>query len=280
MSLPMFTGLSAFPLTPLDEDGIDEGAFTRLVARLAAAGVDSIAPLGSTGSYAYLQRKERARLTRLAVEAAAGVPVMVGIGALRTRDVLAHAQDAQAAGASAVLLAPVSYQLLTDDEVLGLYTDVTAELSVPLCVYDNPTTTRFTFSDDLHAEIAQLPNVGAIKLPGDGAAARLPGLRARVPETVALGVSGDWFAAEALRAGADVWFSVIGGLFPQPALAIARGEDVDLEPLWALFRRYGGIRVVAAAAALRGLTGEPNLPRPLRPAPSDEVRSVLDQLGL
>ncbi|RKQ90359.1 4-hydroxy-tetrahydrodipicolinate synthase [Solirubrobacter pauli] len=280
MSLPMFTGLSAFPLTPLDEDGIDEGAFARLVARLAEAGVDSIAPLGSTGSYAYLQRTERARLTRLAVEAAQGVPVMVGIGALRTRDVLAHAHDAQAAGASAVLLAPVSYQLLTDDEVLSLYSDVTAELSVPLCVYDNPRTTQFAFSDDLHVAIAQLPHVRAIKLPGDGAAARIAGLRARVPESVALGVSGDWFAAEALRAGADVWFSVIGGLFPEPALAIARGEDVDLEPLWDLFRRYGGIRVVATAAVLRGFTGEPNLPRPLRPAPADEVGPVLDELGL
>ncbi len=212
--------------------------------------------------------------------AAQGVPVMVGIGALRTRDVLAHAHDAQAAGASAVLLAPVSYQLLTDDEVLSLYSDVTAELSVPLCVYDNPRTTQFAFSDDLHVAIAQLPHVRAIKLPGDGAAARIAGLRARVPESVALGVSGDWFAAEALRAGADVWFSVIGGLFPEPALAIARGEDVDLEPLWDLFRRYGGIRVVATAAALRGFTGEPNLPRPLRPAPADEVGPVLDELGL
>jgi 4-hydroxy-tetrahydrodipicolinate synthase len=276
----MFTGLSAFPLTPLDEAGIDEGAFARLVARLAEAGVDSIAPLGSTGSYAYLTRPERGRLARLAVEAAGGVPVMVGIGALRTRDVLAHAEDAQAAGASAVLLAPVSYQLLTEEEVLGLYADVTAALSVPLCVYDNPATTRFTFSDDLHAEIARLPNVRAIKLPGDGAPARIAALRPRVPEGVALGVSGDWFAAPALAAGADVWFSVLGGLFPEPALAITRGEDVDLEPLWDLFRRYGSVRVVATAAALRGFTGEPNLPRPLQPAPAAEVRPVLEALGL
>lgn len=276
----MFTGLSAFPLTPLDEDGIDEGAFARLIARLAEAGVDSIAPLGSTGSYAYLSCKERGRIARIAVEAAGGVPVMVGIGALRTRDVLAHAHDAQAAGASAVLLAPVSYQLLTDDEVLGLYTDVSAALSVPLCVYDNPTTTRFTFSDELHAEIAKLPNVAAIKLPGDGAAARIGRLRPLVPEGVALGVSGDWFAGPALRAGADVWFSVLGGLFPQPALAIVRGEEPDLEPLWDLFRRYGGVRVMATAAALRGFAGEPGLPRPLRPAPVGEVRPVLDALGL
>jgi 4-hydroxy-tetrahydrodipicolinate synthase len=273
----MFTGLSAFPLTPLDEDGLHEAAFARLVTRLAAAGVDSIAALGSTGSYAYLTREERARVARIAVQAAGGVPVIVGIGALRTRDVLAHADDAQTAGADAVLLAPVSYQALRDDEVFGLFEDVTRALSVPLAVYDNPTTTRFTFSDELHAAIARLPRVAAIKLPGGD---RLATLRPLVPEGVALGVSGDWFAADALRAGADVWFSVLGGLFPEAALAIARGEEDTLEPLWALFRRYGSVRVVATAAALRGFTSTPNLPRPLRPAPAEEVGPVLDALGL
>lgn len=273
----LFTGLSAFPLTPLDEDGLHKAAFTRLVTRLASAGVDSIAPLGSTGSYAYLTREERAKVARIAVQAAGGVPVMVGIGALRTRDVLQHAHDAQTAGADAVLLAPVSYQQLSDEEVFGLYEDVTRELSVPLAVYDNPTTTRFTFSDELHAAIAALPNVGAIKLPGGD---RLATLRALIPSHVALGVSGDWTASAALAAGADIWFSVLGGLFPEPALAIARGESVDLEPLWVLFRRYGGVRVMATAAALRGFTGEPNLPRPLRPAPAAEVAPVLDALGL
>lgn len=46
----MFTGLSAFPLTPLHDDQVDEQAFIGLVQRLAAAGVDSITALGSTGS--------------------------------------------------------------------------------------------------------------------------------------------------------------------------------------------------------------------------------------
>ena len=229
--------------------------------------MQSIGALGSTGSYAYLSRAERARTARLAVEAAQGVPVMIGIGAVRTEHVLEHAHDAQEAGAAAVMLAPVSYQALTEDEVLGLYEDVTAELSVPLCVYDNPGTTHFTFTDELHARVAALPHVGAIKLPGAGAAERVGVLRPLVPATVAIGVSGDQFAAGALDAGADVWFSVVGGLFPQAALAVVEEREpasARLEPLWALFRRHGGIRVVATAAALLGLAGERNLPRPLR----------------
>jgi 4-hydroxy-tetrahydrodipicolinate synthase len=280
----MFTGLSAFPLTPLDDTGrLDEPAFTRLVTRLVEAGVQSIGALGSTGSYAYLSRAERARTARLAVEAAQGVPVMIGIGATRTEHVIEHVHDAQEAGAAAVMLAPVSYQALSEDEVLGLFEDVTASLSVPLCVYDNPGTTHFTFTDELHARVAALPGVGAIKLPGAGAAERVGVLRPLVPASVAVGVSGDQFAAGALDAGADVWFSVIGGLFPQAALSIveARGPaSARLEPMWALFRRYGGIRVVATAAAALGLAGEHNLPRPLRLIERAEVTAVLEALEL
>jgi 4-hydroxy-tetrahydrodipicolinate synthase len=295
----MFRGLSAFPLTPTDEHGVDGTAYAALVARLAAAGVDSIGALGSTGGYAYLTREQRAHAVRIAVEAADGVPVMAGIGALRTAHVLALAEDAQKAGAAAVLLAPMTYQPLTDDEVFGLYEDVTRELSVPLCVYDNPRTTGVRFTDELHGRIARLPNVGSIKIPGvpddpAEARARVDALRALLPETVTVGVSGDWTAARGLTAGCDVWYSVVGGLFPRTALALTRaaqagdaGRATDLsdalEPLWELFRRHGGLRVVSAAASHLGLAGEPNLPRPLRgldETARQDVAAALTALGL
>ncbi|WP_431928925.1 dihydrodipicolinate synthase family protein [Amycolatopsis tucumanensis] len=278
----MFTGLSAFPLTPVTGSGIDTTGYARLVSRLAEAGVDSIGALGSTGSYAYLTREQRAEAAKIAVDAAAGTPVMVGIGATATSQVLALAEDAQNAGAAAVLLAPVSYQPLTDDEVFGLYEDVTRELSVPLCVYDNPRTTHFQFSDELHGRIAALPNVGSIKIPGvpGDAKARVDALRSRIPDTVRIGVSGDAVAATGLAAGCDVWYSVLGGLFPGTARAVMRdpGESERLRPLWDLFARHGSIRVVAAAATHLGLTGERVLPRPLRELDGAARREVIDTL--
>lgn len=159
----MFSGLSAFPLTPMNEVSIDEAAFVNLVERISKAGVDSIGVLGSTGSYAYLTQAERLQIAHLAVQHSGDVPVIIGIGAIRTRDVLKLAYDAQKVGASGVLLAPVSYQKLSDDEVFSLYESMAHSLSVPLCVYDTPGTTQFEFSDELHSRIAQLPNVASIK---------------------------------------------------------------------------------------------------------------------
>lgn len=297
----MFTGLSAFPLTPVPGNGnVDEKAFAALVERLAAAGVDSIGALGSTGSYAYLTREERARVARIAVEHADGVPVIVGIGALRTRQVLQAAEDAQNAGAAGVLLAPVSYQPLTEDDVFGLYEEVTAHLSIPLVIYDNPATTHFAFTDELYARLARLPQVASLKIPPlstdpEQARARVARLRRLLPATVTLGVSGDAAAAGGLNAGCDAWYSVIGGTFPEPALALTRAaqaghheraleESQRLQPLWDLFAQYGGsLRVVAAAAAHLDLTAHHNLPLPLRGLDTEgraHVATVIEQLRL
>lgn len=296
----MFSGLSAFPLTPVNEERVDEAAYIALIQRLVSAGVDSIGALGSTGSYAYLTRTERFRIAQLAVQHAANTPVMVGIGALRTKDVLLLAEDAQKAGASAVLLAPVSYQTLNSEEVFSLFDAVTRTLSVPLCVYDNPGTTRFEFSDELHGRIAQLPNVASIKIPGvpldtSVAKARVEHLRALIPAHVSVGVSGDMYAATGLNAGCEIWYSVIGGLFPETALAITRAAregnqqeairlSEQLAPLWALFRQYGGsLRVIATAAELLGLVRAPCLPLPLRTLAENErqqLASLLAELTL
>lgn len=296
----MFTGLSAFPLTPMNEQGINEREFARLVDSLAEAQVDSIGVLGSTGSYAYLSPDERARVALISVESAGSVPVIAGIGALRTRDVLTNAENAQQAGVSGVLLAPVSYQKLTDDEVYDLYATVCQSLSVPLCVYDNPGTTHFEFSDELHGRISQLPLVRSIKIPPvsndiESARERVARLRKLIPSDVTIGISGDAAAASGLNAGCDAWYSVIGGLYPKAALAITRAAQTGdaqrakalsdtLEPLWALYRKYGGsLRVAATIAEITGRVSQPCLPQPLKTLQGDErkrVAAVIETLGL
>lgn len=290
------SGLVAFPVTPADAAGrVDAGTVRALVRPLVAAGVDSIGLLGSTGSYAYLDRGERRRAVEAAREAAAGTPLLVGVGALRTDEAVALAGDAEASGADALLLAPVSYIPLTQDEVVAHYVAVAAATDLPVCVYNNPTTTGLTISPALLARLGEVPGVVAVKNPAppvDEVAGDLTSLRAALPQGFSCGYSGDWNAPAALLAGADAWYSVLAGILPEVCVALtaaARGGeaaavaalDARLTPVWDLFRQYSSFRVVHAIAQQRGLPALP--PRPVLPLGADaqaRVHEVLVEVGL
>ncbi|MBX4905949.1 MULTISPECIES: dihydrodipicolinate synthase family protein [Rhizobium] len=289
MSSSPFHGLSAFPPTPAGPDGrVDAEAIGRLLERLCEAGVASIGLLGSTGIYVYLTREERLRAVKAAVECVKGrVPLVVGAGALRTDHAVDLARDAEAAGADALLLAPVSYTPLTQEEVYQHFLAVAKATKLPLCIYNNPGTTHFTFSRELLQRLSDIETIKAVKmpLPVDGdLRAELATLRKKTD--LAIGYSGDWGAAEALLASADAWYSVIGGLLPRTALALtkaamvgndgeARRLDGLLQPLWAVFKAHGSIRVVYMLAEhLHDVRTE--LPRPLLPLGSADLQHVLD----
>ncbi len=293
-----FTGLSAFPITPSHADGcVDADALRRVLAPLLAAQVDSIGLLGSTGTYAYLSRAERRRVLEIAVAVVEGrVPILVGVGALRTDEAVGLATEAKAAGAAAGLLAPVSYTPLTEDEVFLHFETVAAESGLPLVIYDNPATTHFRFTPALIGRLARVPGIVAAKCPSPEptlAAAGVATLRDVVPQDYPVGFSGDWNVTEALIAGGAAWYSVAAGLFPERCLAIvqavqagdadgARALNAALAPLWDLFKAYSSLRVMYALADVLGFCrAEP--PRPILPLPAamrERIAATVREMGL
>lgn len=273
----LFHGLSAFPITPCTQDGtVIEADFERILKRIIGSGASSVGVLGSTGTYAYLERDERRR----AIEIARAVlqdttPIIAGVGHLRTDRAIALAQDAETAGAQGLLLAPVSYTPLHDDEFLSHVAAVAGATSLPICIYNNPGTTHFTVSDGLLCALSRIDGVKAIKHPGgpkEDVAARVQALDGHLPGDFAVGFSGDWFAKGSMLAGGKAWYSVIGGLFPRPAAALTQAamsgdreqaDEIDalFAPLWPLFKTVGSLRVVYPMAASLGLTqAQPPLP--------------------
>ncbi|KAM3502647.1 hypothetical protein MY10362_004716 [Beauveria mimosiformis] len=288
----LFQGLSAFPITPADPDGtVDTSALVRILEKLDIPGIDSIGLLGSTGNYLYLTREQRKRAIHAAVQALQGrKPLIVSAGALRTDDAQHLAKDAEEAGADGLLLAPVSYTPLTEEEVYTHYESVAGSTTLPICIYNTPSTTHFTFSDALLARIARLPNVVALKQPSPTAEpkARHDELRAKLPPGFSIGYSADWLVAEPLLAGGDVWYSAIAGVLPGPSVALMnsiRKEDhaqverisTILQPIWDLFQEFGDGRVVFALANELGLC-KAAPPRPILPIAAEHhgrIRSAL-----
>lgn len=279
-------GLCAFPITPADAAGqVDPASLRRLIARLAVDRVDTIGLLGSTGVYMYLSRDQRRRALEAAVEEAAdGPPIVAGVGALRTDDAIRFAQDAKAIGAAAGLLSATSYTPLTDDEVFAHFSTVARESGLPIVVYDNPGTTHFRFTTGLVGRLAKVPGIVAIKNPGwtaEEVADWMYRQRAAVSPGFSIGCSADWTATETMIAGADTWYSVLGGLLPGVCARIvgairggdfeeARRLDAALGPLWELFRQHSSLRVVYAIAGLLDLC-QADPPQPILPLP-DQVK--------
>lgn len=283
--MSIFTGLSAFPITPCDAEGsLLADDLRGLLGRLDAANVQSIGLLGSTGTYAYLTRDTRRETIAVARAAIKHKPLIVGVGALRTDDAVALAKDAAAEGAEGLLLAPVSYAPLLNDEVFQHFQTVAAATPLPLCIYNNPGTTHFNFSTDLLLRISALPTVKAIKMPLPDDLSDVAILRAVLPDDVVLGYSADWGCPDCIMAGGQAWFSAIAGYLPDETATLAQaalnGDRAEVArcnaafaPLWDLLQTWGSLRVIYAAAHLdQTTTGV--LPKPLLPIPDHILPAV------
>lgn len=293
----LFHGLSAFPITPADAAGrVDTDALCGLLKRIDAAGADSIGLLGSTGSYMYLSRAEKRRAIAAAAACLSGrTPLIVGVGALRTDEAVALARDAQETGAQGLLLAPVSYTPLGDDEVFEHFSAVAAATGLPLCIYNNPGTTHFSISNALLTRLAAIPSIVAVKnpaLPAAEISVAHQATQAAVSAAFAIGYSGDWLAADAILSGGVAWYSVIAGMLPEPSVKLMRaaqaGDRTEVQrintlfkPLWTLFRELSSYRTVHAIANLLELSPfDPPRPiLPLSPADRSRVRAALEGLA-
>src|SRR5918911_1012922 len=96
----MLRGALAAAVTPLRDDGaaLDDEAFMPYVKFLAAAGLDGILALGTTGEGILLSAAERRRASELFL--AGPLPAIVHCGAQTTAETTALAEHAAAAGAA------------------------------------------------------------------------------------------------------------------------------------------------------------------------------------
>src|SRR4029453_15011739 len=98
----MLRGALAAALTPLRDEGaaLDEEAFRPYLDFLAAAGLDGLLALGTTGEGVLLSAAERRRAAELFLEGP--LPVIVHCGAQTTAETTALSEHAASAGAAGV----------------------------------------------------------------------------------------------------------------------------------------------------------------------------------
>lgn len=151
-------------VTPFTERGeIMTDAFSDLIGWLIDIGAEGICVAGDNGESWTLDAEERALLTRVAVERAAGrVPVLTGCSAPGSVQTIRYARAAAEAGASGLLLLPQTYVLkATREELLHRAEALAKAVPLPIVAYNSPRRTGIDLSlDDLDALMDVAPIIG------------------------------------------------------------------------------------------------------------------------
>lgn len=233
----LFKGIIAYPITPFDKnEKVDITLFKKLVERLIIGGSHAIAPLGSTGVMPYLNDEEKEAITEATIKQVNNrVPILVGVSNLTTERTIHHAKFAEKAGADAVMIIPMSYWKLTDDEIMQHYEAVAKQISIPIMAYNNPATGGVDMSPALLKRLLEISNVTMIK-ESTGDVQRMHYLRKELGEDVAFYNGSNPLALSAFTAGAAGWCTAAPNLIPELNIALYNAiQNNNLEEAQGIF---------------------------------------------
>ena len=134
-------GVYVIAPTPFHPDGrIDEGSIDRMTDFFIKAGADGMTVLGQLGEAPKMEHNESVGIVKRVIQRFSR-PVIVGVSAPGFAAMRALTQDAMAAGAAGVMIAPPN-TLRTDDSIVQYYKQASEAIGadVPFVIQDYPLT--------------------------------------------------------------------------------------------------------------------------------------------
>ena len=125
--------------TPFKDNGdIDEASFKEEVRYMLSANVHGLAVGGSTGEGHTLATSEFSRLIEIALsEVGDRIPVIAGIIADSTRQVVEKGKAVQDQGVAALQITPVHYLFTpNEEETFDYYASIAREVGLPIIIYN------------------------------------------------------------------------------------------------------------------------------------------------
>jgi len=151
--------------TKFHADGsLDMDLFFKNLDSQLAAGVHGIILGGTLGESSVLSQEEKITLTRETDNYVNGrVPVILNIAEGATQDALFWAKKAEELGASGLMILPPMRYGADAREVVAYFKAVANSTKLPMMIYNNPVDYKTLVTLDMFAELADCPNIQAIK---------------------------------------------------------------------------------------------------------------------
>ncbi len=206
------------PFTSTDE--LDLELYDKSLKAQEEAGVHGIILGGSLGEASTLTTPEKEILVKRAQDKLGGrLPVILNIVESSTREAVRQAELGLQWGVDGFMLLPPMRYKSDDRETVTYFKTVASVSSLPVMIYNNPVDYKIEVTLDMFAELAELPQINAIK-ESTRDVTNVTRLINRFGERYKILCGVDTLAVEELALGAHGWVAGLVGAFPK--------ETVDL----------------------------------------------------
>jgi 4-hydroxy-tetrahydrodipicolinate synthase len=216
-----WSGVFPAATTQFDDDLVlDLKATSTVQAALLRDGVHGLVLIGTVGEGNSLSAEEKRAVVATAVEVAAGkVPVIAGVSEFTTTSAAKFARDAEALGATGLMVLPAMVYVPTRRELQTHFQAIADATSLPIMLYNNPPSYRVNIDFATLEQLAHVPNIVAIKESSPDTR-RFTDIINAFGERFTLFAGLDDVAMEGLMLGAKGWVSGLTNAFPAESLAL------------------------------------------------------------
>ncbi len=164
--MSIFTGAAVAIVTPFNNDGsVNYEKLDNLIEFQIKNNTDAIVICGTTGEASTLSHEEHIDVIKHCVQTVAGrVPVVAGTGSNSTETAIYLSQEAEKAGADAVLLVTPYYNKATQRGLYEHFKDTADAIKLPCILYNVPSRTGCNIQPETAVKLAKdVENIVAIK---------------------------------------------------------------------------------------------------------------------
>jgi 4-hydroxy-tetrahydrodipicolinate synthase len=164
--MPVFRGSGVALVTPFKEDySVDYERLAELVEFQISGGTDAIISCGTTGEASTLTHEEHLEVVRQTVKMVGGrIPVIAGTGSNCTETAIFLSQEAEKAGADALLIVTPYYNKATQKGLYEHFKTIAKHTNLPIILYNVPSRTGLNLAPATAVSLANdIANIVGIK---------------------------------------------------------------------------------------------------------------------
>lgn len=220
MNNSFFTGACTAMVTPFINGKVNYPMAQLLLRRQIDAGITAVVLAGTTGESATLADAEKCELVRRCKSYAGNsCKIIAGTGSNSTDHAVYLSQEAEAAGADALLVVSPYYNKSTTEGLYAHYLAIAHAVKIPLILYNVPSRTGIDIPVTVYERLARIPNIIGVK-EASSDVTKIAKIRNRCGSDFSIWSGNDDQIVPVMSMGGSGVISVVSNLFPEDVNAI------------------------------------------------------------